>query len=245
MSTSTAKPNTFQNCKRCSKKLGSIDASWKSASIDALAQTLPVERTRELKAAMSALYMQQMHSKRDGGDEPRDLTDISHFFSHSFRTDKINRLDADVPGTNDRRGNAGGGMRGSMALVLDKTSSPPTKDNNNLGGFERAEDEAHHDNVSDNNTGNNSAQSESFILLSSSQIHPYMFPMDSASPDKQLLRQQSTIKELEELSMSTYNDAARERNIGNKDSSALDASVALPPLPLPDHQHQQPDDIAE
>ncbi|KAJ2401848.1 autophagy protein [Coemansia sp. RSA 2559] len=251
MSTSTAKPNTLQSCKRCSKKLGSIDASWKNASIDALAQTLPVERTRELKAAMSALYIQQMHSKRDsGGDEPRDLTDISRFFSHSFRTDKMNRLDADVSGTNDRRGKTGsGGMRGSMALVLDKTALPPTKDNNyyDLGESERAEEEkegeeTHYDNASDSNTGNHSAQSESFILLSSSQIHPYMFPMDSASPDQQLLRQQSTIKELEGLSMSTYNGAANERNIGSKDNSALDAPVALP---LPDQQHQQPDDIAE
>ncbi|KAJ1666852.1 Vacuolar protein sorting-associated protein atg6 [Coemansia sp. RSA 1646] len=201
---------------------------------------------------MSALYVQQMHSKR-GDDEPRDLTDISRFFTHSFRTDNITRLDAaDAPGTKDRRRSPSGGMRGSMALVLDKTPSLPAKDStvNGAGGVSAGTQQETPNNTSEDNTSNsNSIQSESFILLSSSQIHPYMFPID-ASSDQQLLRQQSTIKEIEDLSVSMYKDSSKatsERKPSSKggnhdDNGALDGSVALSPA---HHHHQQQDDIAE
>ncbi|KAJ2550321.1 autophagy protein [Coemansia sp. RSA 1933] len=187
---------------------------------------------------MSALYIQQTHSKRGGSDEPRDMTDISHFFSHSFRTDKISRLDAAgvSSGRPDaRRREKADGMRGSMALVLDKTLSAAATDTADAdAGTE--EGETRQSNVSENNTGNNSVQSESFILLSSSQIHPYMFPMDDASSDQQLQRQQSAIREIEDLSMSTYKEP---NNGGHR---ALDESDEPA---TEQQQQQQQDDIAE
>ncbi|KAJ2658316.1 autophagy protein [Coemansia sp. RSA 1200] len=269
MSTSTTAaptkpiPSPQSSCKRCNKRLDTVDPSWTEKSSaplslvdDTLAQTLPAERARELRAAMDTLSLQQRHSRRkkagDGGviageaGGGGDLGDVSRFLSHSFRTDKIDRISAAAAAA---AAPGGGGMRGSMALVLDQTVPPSGTNGGGDDGTRRGADAG---------GSQTSFQSESFILLSSSQIHPYMFPADGDDDgtvlgDQQLRRQQSTIKELEDISMSVYRDGRAGGNTsegaGGADgqgarSGALDAGgEAIPDTHQPGQGHQ--DDVAE
>ncbi|KAJ2762243.1 autophagy protein [Coemansia sp. BCRC 34490] len=250
-------PSLQSSCKRCNRRLDTVDPSWTEQNTlpaaladDALAHTLPAERARELRAAMDALSLhqqQQRHGRRKktgaGGsiaDEAGssagggDLGDVSRFLSHSFRTDRIDRIPTTA---------GGGGMRGSMALVLDQTVPPSRVD-----GGDDATATTTTKRGADAGGSQTSFQSESFILLSSSQIHPYMFPADADDGDdgavlgdRQLRRQQSTIRELEDISMSVYRDG-HSGSAGGGDATGGGA-LAAEGEAAPDTTRQ--DDVAE
>ncbi|KAJ2804941.1 Vacuolar protein sorting-associated protein atg6 [Coemansia guatemalensis] len=186
----------MERCKRCSRQLESVDLEWDkvtSEDIDALLQTLPPERSLELRELLTA--------NEGNGTEPVEL---SRFFSNSFRTDKFSRksngeissgdsqaltreaLESTEECVQSRKEAGVGYMRGSLALVLDSNgeqqnarkmqdasgdsdsektagSTAPTLANPAVAG-----DAA----LAAPSTGNASNQAESFILLSASQIQP-------------------------------------------------------------------------
>ncbi|KAJ2591099.1 autophagy protein, partial [Coemansia sp. RSA 1797] len=88
-----------------------------------------------------------------------DALSVSQFFNTSFRTDSISRS----PRGSIHTGHLQQGMRGSLALVLDQKHSQ-NADAEDVGRLGRGD-----------------SQSESFILLSSSQIQPRQ-PTDAIEP---------------------------------------------------------------
>ncbi|KAJ1852680.1 autophagy protein [Coemansia sp. RSA 1822] len=97
------------------------------------------------------------------GDPTRsiDAPSVSQFFNASFRTDSISRS----PRGSMYVGQSRQGMRGSLALVLDQGHSQ-NADTGDAGG----------------RLGRGDSQSESFILLSSSQIQPRRTIADVIEP---------------------------------------------------------------
>ncbi|KAJ1718906.1 autophagy protein [Coemansia erecta] len=151
-------------CKRCSRQVQFANAAsaWKkevsdgtTPSLDALLQTLPEERSRDLLALVSS---------NSALAQPRQAAELSRFFSQSLRTDTVPRLPNGAIPRGLPRGS--GIMRGSMALVLDGGSG-----SSQIG---RRTGSPLSDADSTGNTGTTS-QSDSFILLSSSQLRTQPF----------------------------------------------------------------------
>ncbi|KAJ2022488.1 hypothetical protein IWW57_004502, partial [Coemansia sp. S610] len=173
-------------CKRCSRIIDFADDAWNTLSAKgagALVATLPPERSRELSALLSAQAVR------------REPVNASRLFGHSFRYDQLARIPPDaIPGSKSSTQL----MRGSLDLVIDS------------GHNIRAQSEPRHNIASkgvsqlDNNvpkiharngtgaaasptpselaTGNASSQGESFIILSSSQLHPLPYGSDMLAP---------------------------------------------------------------
>ncbi|KAJ2369827.1 autophagy protein [Coemansia sp. RSA 2610] len=145
-----------ERCKRCSRQLDFVGPEWDRLAdddIDGLLQTLPGERSDELRAVLGA--------DAGGGIDPHEL---SRFFNNSFRTDQVTRQSNGAIARASEPRRPAGGMRGSLALVRDRADEH-IKDGHGLpasepiGGAQLAADSL-------------GSQSESFILLSSSQIQP-------------------------------------------------------------------------
>ncbi|KAJ2724025.1 autophagy protein [Coemansia sp. Benny D115] len=148
-----AEPSTThhqQRCKRCSRQLHFGEAAWKPAvlgrkpvAIDALLQTLPAERSKDLSALMTSR---------------KTASDLSRFFSQSLRTDTAPRLSngalARALPNSSSSGAVSGLMRGSTALVMDAVEGRRAMTGSPVS------DSAEYA----------SSQSDSFILLSSSQL---------------------------------------------------------------------------
>ncbi|KAJ2386587.1 autophagy protein, partial [Coemansia sp. RSA 2603] len=121
-------------------------------SLDALLQTLPEERSRELLALVSS---------NSASAQSRQVAELSRFFSQSLRTDTVPRLPNGAIARGLPRGS--GIMRGSMALVLDGGSQISRRTGSPLSDADTM-----------SNAGSGS-QSDSFILLSSSQLRTQPF----------------------------------------------------------------------
>ncbi|KAJ2355335.1 autophagy protein, partial [Coemansia sp. RSA 2618] len=167
-------------CKRCSCKLDFSGPEWDKLtadSISTLLQTLPEERSSELYSVLSANHR----------GASLDATEISRFFNNSFRADTATRKPngtiadsspASEPAKRQQQMSvkAAQGMKGSLALVLDSSSSEqshgsPTPDKQTPRAKTATESARL---LADPST----SQSESFILLSSSQIHPQTLSSD-------------------------------------------------------------------
>ncbi|KAJ2800362.1 hypothetical protein H4R21_003205, partial [Coemansia helicoidea] len=156
------------HCKRCSRQLDYSGSGWADVSaddIEAVLQTLPPARGQELRTALRG----GSGGNRRSVIEPAEL---SRFFSNAFRTDRVSRRP-------DGAVAPGGGMRGSLALVMDSCEQE-------LRGAAAGEDrrgsaETHAAGPGgDPGTSNGSSQGDSFILLSSSQLHPHGLGADMA-----------------------------------------------------------------
>ncbi|KAJ2493055.1 autophagy protein [Coemansia sp. RSA 2050] len=174
-------------CKRCSRIIDFTDEAWKTISAKgagALVATLPPERSKELSALLSAQVVR------------REPVDVSRVFSHSFRYDQVARI---PPGAIPGSKSSAQPMRGSLDLVIDSGHStraqsepchtiaskgdsssldnhiPKLHDRNGTGA-------AASPTPSELATGNTSSQGESFIILSSSQLHPFPYDSDALAP---------------------------------------------------------------
>ncbi|KAJ2609207.1 autophagy protein [Coemansia sp. RSA 1365] len=186
----------MERCKRCSRQLESGDLEWDKVTtedIDALLQTLPPEKTPELRKLLAA--------NEGNGLEPVEL---SRFFNNSFRTDQVSQQNngenssggtqppvrktlGTAKGHSPMREAAGAGyMRGSLALVLDSNNEQQSvrkfQDTSGTGDNEKNADNTASilakatvtgdASLVASSMGGASNQTESFILLSASQIQP-------------------------------------------------------------------------
>ncbi|KAJ1726365.1 autophagy protein [Coemansia biformis] len=177
---------TADRCKRCSQQLDYSGPGWSDVSADsveAVLQTLPPARSQELRAALGA--------GRGASVKPVEL---SRFFSNTFRADQVSRLpDGTIsPGGASASGQPAGprrplagSMRGSLALVMGSSEqygreaeSRGASDATEAGGAGPGDISAAA--AGELGTGNTSSQSDSFILLSSSQLHPQALGADMA-----------------------------------------------------------------
>ncbi|KAJ2707459.1 Vacuolar protein sorting-associated protein atg6 [Coemansia spiralis] len=169
----------MDRCKRCRRQLEYGGAGWDDVSADdveAVLQTLAPERSIELRTALRG---SGGGGGRRTGVEPAEL---SRFFSNAFRTDQVARgrggriARGDTPGPSQSaavRGPAAGGMRGSLALVMDSCEQQSHGARGDEGRVSTVP-------AGEPGTGNGSSQGDSFILLSSSQLHPHALGADMA-----------------------------------------------------------------
>ncbi|KAJ2785754.1 autophagy protein [Coemansia interrupta] len=177
----TTQHMTKHRCKRCSRQVQFTNATsaWKkevsdgtTPSLDALLQTLPEERSRELLALVST---------NSAATQPRQAAEVSRFFSQSLRTDTVARLPNGAIARGLPRNT--GIMRGSMALVLDGSSQISRRTGSPLSDADST------------SIAGSGSQSDSFILLSSSQLHTQ--PLDSSMFEQQDGAQENNTGELD------------------------------------------------
>ncbi|KAJ2640575.1 autophagy protein, partial [Coemansia sp. RSA 1694] len=165
------------------RRIGFADDAWKTVSAkgaDALVATLPPERSKELSMLLSAQAVQS---------EP---TDVSRVLSHSFRADQLARLPSGAISGGSK--SSAQLMRGLLDLVIDAShsgtrarSEPRHNDAFPAGSTLNSTSRQHGDNgaaaasptPSELAAGNTSSQGDSFILLSSSQLHPFPYSSDA------------------------------------------------------------------
>ncbi|KAJ2066068.1 autophagy protein [Coemansia sp. S155-1] len=214
-------------CKRCSRLIDFADDSWSNLSdkgAGTLVATLPPERNKELGALLSAQVIR------------REPIDVSRVLNHSFRYDQLARLPSGAMSGSKSSTQL---MRGSLDLVIDSSHSiraqsephrnihlpeglaldnmPRRQDHNGKGA-------AASPTPSELATGSNSSQGDSFILLSSSQLHPFPFGSDAlASPLDAGYKQAHPTTSAREGGMLAAGD------VGEGDSRSVTSSGRLAP----------------
>ncbi|KAJ2903083.1 hypothetical protein GGI21_004473, partial [Coemansia aciculifera] len=173
----------YDVCKRCSRQLDFADDAWKTMSAkgaDAILATLPPERNMEL---MNMLLVQQA-----GQTEPINM---SRVLSHSFRTDQLTRLPSGAISSDSKSSTQL--MHGSLDLVIDSAmhnnsrAKPELRRNEEIPvdptlkrqNSDKSATAAASPTPSELAAGNASSQGDSFILLSSSQLHPFPYSPDA------------------------------------------------------------------
>ncbi|KAJ2159671.1 autophagy protein [Coemansia sp. RSA 552] len=162
-------------CQRCSRKLEFLGPEWKemtAADTEALLATLPSERCEQLRTVLGAHELWA----------DADTTELSGFFGESFRADTVERqADGGISVANEKKAaRAMENMRGSLALVLDssaqrQSSSSGYGDDSTIGTGTEDGRAGVHSAAGQNGqipVGAAGSQGESFIILSSSQLHP-------------------------------------------------------------------------
>ncbi|KAJ2078706.1 autophagy protein [Coemansia sp. RSA 988] len=242
---------TMDRCKRCSRQLESVDHEWDKVTaedIDALLQTLPPERSPELRALLIA-------NEKSG----TETVELSRFFNNSFRTDQVSRQ---TNGELDSRNSQGltrealeqmeghvpkqegvGYMRGSLALVLDSNGEQQNADKVRVtdGDSEKTAGSTAptlaSTNVTDDaalvasSTGNASNPTESFIILSASQIQPVLL-------EAEISRQSSTEDAEEQNKHLADKDIRDGQDVGLPDKSEAASTAGR-------EMTRQRDDITE
>ncbi|KAJ2819866.1 autophagy protein, partial [Coemansia sp. 'formosensis'] len=156
------------------------DDAWKTISAKgagSLVATLPPERSKELSALLSAQVGR------------REAVDVSRVLSHSFRYDQLARLPSGAISGSKSSTQL---MRGSLDLVVDSSHNirAQSEPHHNIALPEGSPSEnvpQHQDHKgtgasptpSELVTGNSSSQGDSFILLSSSQLHAFPYGSDA------------------------------------------------------------------
>ncbi|KAJ2333154.1 hypothetical protein GGH92_008699, partial [Coemansia sp. RSA 2673] len=177
-------PQSAYQCKRCSRQLEFADSAWETTfakGVGALIETLPPERSNEISALIYA------HTT------PKEPAEVSRLLSQSFRTDQLVRL---PQGASFGSQSATRSMGGSLALVIGSGTRPLTNVDPRRSGADNLhsppplDSAAKHQSIDDPiksptpvqpegmhsagaAAGNASSQSDSFILLSTPQLHPF------------------------------------------------------------------------
>ncbi|KAJ2866392.1 autophagy protein [Coemansia aciculifera] len=231
-------------CKRCSRLIDFADDAWKNLSAKgagALVAILPPERSKELSALLSVQVTRR---------EPIDVTRV---LSHSFRYDQLARLPSGAISGSKSSTQL---MCGSLDLVIDsshniRAQSEPQRnialpEGSSLDNMLKHQDHngkgaAASPTPSELATGNTSSQGDSFILLSSSQLHPFHFGSDAlASPLDAGYRQAHPTTSAREGGMLTAGD------VGEGDSQSVTSSGRLAPARhLPVDASGQRDGVSE
>ncbi|KAJ2743065.1 autophagy protein [Coemansia sp. BCRC 34301] len=173
----------YDVCKRCSRQLDFSEDAWKAVSAkgaETLVATLPPNKSRELSILLSA---QDVHS---------ESVDISRMLNHSFRTDQLTRLASGAISGGSK--SSAQLMRGSLDLGIGSShndtrakSEPRYSDAHSAGLVLNSTSRQHGGSgaaaasptPSELAAGNTSSQSDSFVLLSSSQLHPFHYGSDA------------------------------------------------------------------